>query len=156
ALKHLLKHDPAVIVLDVMMPEIDGFQLSALIRQRERFRHTPIIFLTGLGKEDSQMLQGYQSGAVDYMLKPVDPDVLRYKVKIVVDLAKKSEMLRRYAEVMRASSFQLEQSLNETVKAKLQLEREIAERKTAEKTRDRLAGQLYATPDFIAAMAEGA
>src|SRR5512142_941684 len=79
ALKHLLKVDPAVIVLDVMMPDMDGFELAATIRTRERFRHTPIIFLTGLGTENGQMLQGYKAGAVDYLLKPVDPDVLRSK-----------------------------------------------------------------------------
>src|ERR671927_431770 len=54
ALKHLLRCEPAVIVLDVMMPEVDGLQLAAMIRQRERFQHTPIIFLTGLGQEDRQ------------------------------------------------------------------------------------------------------
>jgi PAS domain S-box-containing protein len=156
ALKHLLKHEPAVIVLDVMMPEVDGFQLSGLIRQRERFRNTPIIFLTGLGTEDRHMLQGYQSGAVDYMLKPVDPDVLRYKVRIFVDLFKKNAMLQRYAEAMRVSSAKLEQSLHETIRAKQELEREIEERKIAEATRDRLAGQLGAAPDFAATMAEGA
>jgi len=156
ALKYLLKCDPAVIVLDVMMPEMDGFQLANLIRKRERLKDTPIIFLTGLGKEDSQMLQGYQSGAVDYLLKPVDPDVLRAKVRIFVELAKKSEMLRRYGELMRANSDQLVEALADTLQAKEALEREIGIRTRAEKTRDRLAGQLGATPDFVSAMAEGA
>jgi PAS domain S-box-containing protein len=156
ALKHLLKVDPAVIVLDVMMPDMDGFQLATLIRQRERFKHTPIIFLTGLGKEDSQMLQGYQAGAVDYLLKPVDPDVLRSKVRIFVELAKKNEMLRSYGELMRSNSAKLEEALTATLRAKEELEREISVRTKAEKSRDRLAGQLGATPDFVSAMAEGA
>jgi PAS domain S-box-containing protein len=156
ALKHLLKCEPAVIVLDVIMPEIDGFQLAAIIRQRGRFRHTPIIFLTGLGKEDRHMLQGYQAGAVDYLLKPVDPDVLRSKVRIFVELSKKTELLRRYGDMMRSNSASLEEALNETLRAKSQLEREIAERRIAELSRDRLAGQLGAAPDFLAAMAEGA
>ena len=156
ALKYLLKNDPAVIVLDVMMPEMDGFQLASLIRQRERFKHTPIIFLTGLGKEDGAMLQGYQVGAVDYLLKPVDPDVLRSKVRIFVELAKKSEMLSRYGELMRENSEKLEEALSDALRAKEALEREIAVRTKAEKTRDRLAGQLGATPDFVSAMAEGA
>jgi PAS domain S-box-containing protein len=156
ALKYLLKVDPAVIVLDVMMPEMDGFQLANLIRKRERLKHTPIIFLTGLGKEDSQMLRGYQAGAVDYLLKPVDPDVLRSKVRIFVELAKKSEMLRKYGEVMRANSETLEGALADTLRAKEALEREIGIRTKAEKTRDRLASQLGATPDFVSAMAEGA
>jgi len=156
ALKHLLQCEPAVIVLDVMMPETDGFQLAAIIRQREKFKHTPIIFLTGLGKEDRHMLQGYQAGAVDYLLKPVDPDVLRSKVRIFVDLAKKSDLLRRYAELMRSNSAHLEAALDESLRAKAQLEREISERRIAELTRDRLAGQLGAAPDFLAAIAEGA
>ncbi len=156
ALKYLLVKEPAVIVLDVMMPEMDGFQLASLIRKRERFKHTPIIFLTGLGKEDSQMLQGYQAGAVDYLIKPVDPDVLRSKVRIFVELAKKTEMLRRYAELMRSNSVELERALSATIKAKSELEREMEIRMRAEKSRDRLAGQLGATPDFVAAMAEGA
>jgi PAS domain S-box-containing protein len=156
ALKHLLRCEPAVIVLDVMMPEMDGFQLAAIIRQRERFKHTPIIFLTGLGKEDRHMLQGYQAGAVDYLLKPVDPDVLRSKVRIFVELSKKTELLRRYGDMMRSNSAHLEEALNETLRAKSQLEREVSERRVAELTRDRLAGQLGASPDFLAAMAEGA
>jgi PAS domain S-box-containing protein len=156
ALKHLLRCDPAVMVLDVMMPETDGFQLASVIRERERFKHTPIIFLTGLGQEDRHMLEGYKAGAVDYLLKPVDPDVLRAKVKIFVDLAKQSELLRRYADLMHANTLKLEEALGATLKAKNELEQEIQERKRAEITRDRLAGQLGATPDFVSAMAEGA
>src|SRR6185369_9063814 len=156
ALKHLLRCDPAVMVLDVMMPETDGFQLASVIRQRERFKHTPIIFLTGLGQEDRHMLDGYKAGAVDYLLKPVDPDVLRAKVKIFVDLYKQSQMLRTYAELMTSNSQKLEEALNATLQANTELEREIQERKRAEITRDRLAGQLGATPDFVSAMAEGA
>ncbi|MDT8067099.1 MAG: response regulator [Terriglobia bacterium] len=156
ALKHLLKVDPAVIVLDVMMPEMDGFELAATIRTRERFKHTPIIFLTGLGTENSQMLQGYKAGAVDYLLKPVDPDVLRSKVRIFVELAKKNEMLRRYGAAMQANSAKLEEALAATLEANAKLEQEIRQRTKAEKKRDQLAGRLGATPDFVAAMAEGA
>jgi PAS domain S-box-containing protein len=156
ALKHLLRCEPAVILLDVMMPDVDGLQLAAMIRQRERFHHTPIIFLTGLGQEDRQMLQAYQVGAADYLLKPCNPDVLRFKVKIFVDLAKKNDMLRRYAQAIQENSSRLEDALTSTLKAKSELEREIEERKRAELTRDRLAGQLGAAPDFTAAMAEGA
>lgn len=156
ALKHLLKCDPAVILLDVMMPGMDGFQLAELIRQRERSRYTPIIFLTGLGTEDRQMLQGYKAGAVDYILKPCDPEILRYKVKVFVELAKKNEILRQYAEITGAYSLKLQEALENTLKINADLEREIAERKRVESARDRLAGQLGAMPDFVAAMAEGA
>ena len=156
ALKHLLKVEPAVIVLDVMMPDMDGFELAATIRTRDRFKHTPIIFLTGLGTENSQMLQGYKAGAVDYLLKPVDPDVLRSKVRIFVELAKKNEMLRRYGAQVQANSAKLEEALAATLDANKKLEQEIRQRTKAEKKRDQLAGRLAATPDFVAAMAEGA
>lgn len=156
ALKYLLKVDPAVIVLDVIMPDMDGFELAATIRMRERFKHTPIIFLTGLGTENSQMLQGYKAGAVDYLLKPVDPDVLRSKVRIFVELAKKNEMLRLYGAAMQANSLKMEEALAATLEANAKLEQEIRQRTKAEKKRDQLAGRLGATPDFVAAMAEGA
>ncbi len=163
ALRHLLQHDIAVIVLDVIMPGIDGFQLASLIRERERCRYTPIIFLTGLGKEHEYILEGYRSGAVDYLTKPCDPDVLRSKVKVFSELSKKTIMLQRYAEVvdrknaeLKATARKLEAALDRTLHINAILEHEIAERKRAETIRDRLAGQLGATPDFVEAMAEGA
>src|SRR5947209_35446 len=84
ALRQLLDQDFAVIVLDVMMPEMDGFETAALIRQRERSRHTPIIFLTALGQSEAHIRQGYDLGAVDYMIKPFVPDILRSKVSVFV------------------------------------------------------------------------
>jgi PAS domain S-box-containing protein len=156
ALRHLQKSQPAVILLDVDRAEAEGFQLAARIRRRERFRHTPIIFLSGRGNEDRHVLQGYQAGAVDYLLKPVDPSVLRAKVKIFVELFKKNEMLRRYADLVQANSVKLEEALNSALRANLDLEREIKQRHRAEATEDRLAGQLGAAPDFLDAMAEGA
>jgi signal transduction histidine kinase/DNA-binding response OmpR family regulator len=164
ALKCLLKHsDVAVIVLDVVMPETDGFQLASIIRKWERFRHTPIIFLSGLYKEDNHMLRGYRAGAADYMLKPCDPDVLRYKVKTFIDLAKQSEMLRHYADLVEQNNQELqdngrklEDALDRMMQANAELEREVAQRREAENHRDRLASKLSAFPDFIEAMAEGA
>src|SRR5581483_1529047 len=70
ALRHLLDQDFAVILLDIMMPEMDGFETASLIRQRERSRHTPIIFMTALGRTDAHIRQGYDLGAVDYLMKP--------------------------------------------------------------------------------------
>jgi PAS domain S-box-containing protein len=154
ALKHLLKTDPAVIVLDILMPGTDGIELASIIRQRERFRHTPIIFLTGL--EDRSAIQGYKAGAVDFLVKPVNPDVLRYKVKVFVDLAKQSDMLKKFGELMRSTSVELQAALNETLRAKQELEKEFQERRRVELKRDQLAGRLAATPDFVSAMAEGA
>ncbi len=163
ALRHLLKNNVAVIVLDVMMPGMDGLQLASLIRQRERTRNVPIIFLTGLRDEGGRMLQGYRSGAVDYITKPCDLEVLRFKVKSFVELAKKNEMLRRYAELVERKNQELEENaaalqaaLERSLRNTTQLQQEIADRKHAEAIRDRLAGQLGGQPDFVEAMAEGA
>lgn len=93
ALRQLLESDFAVIVLDVMMPEMDGFETAALIRSRERSRLTPIIFLTALGRSEEHMFRGYESGAVDYITKPFVPDVLRSKVSVFVELHRKNLLL---------------------------------------------------------------
>ena len=93
ALRQLLQHDFAAIILDVMMPEMDGFETAALIRQRERSRYTPIIFLTALGKSEEALFRGYDVGAVDYLVKPIVPAVLKSKVAVFVQLKRQSEML---------------------------------------------------------------
>jgi signal transduction histidine kinase len=97
ALRRLLEQDFAVILLDVNMPEMDGFETAALIRQHKRCARTPIIFVTAFADE---MLtsRGYSLGAVDYILSPVVPAVLRTKVSVFVDLFRKTEQARRHAE----------------------------------------------------------
>src|SRR5207244_3320103 len=86
ALRWLLAEEFAVILLDVQMPGMDGFDTAAQIKQRERSRHIPIIFITAISREVHQQLRGYEMGAVDYITKPFDPWVLRSKVAIFVDL----------------------------------------------------------------------
>src|SRR3982751_3243522 len=97
ALRRLLTQEFAVILLDVNMPDMDGFETARLIRQRKRTEHTPIIFITGFSDE-MLAAQGYALGAVDYILSPVVPDVLRTKVGVFVDLFNKTEQLKRQAE----------------------------------------------------------
>src|SRR6266540_611136 len=97
ALRQLLERDFAVILLDVNMPDMDGFETAALIRQRPKLQHIPIIFMTA-GSDDTHALQGYSLGAVDYILTPVVPEVLRTKVKVFVELFKMTEQLKRQAE----------------------------------------------------------
>jgi signal transduction histidine kinase len=101
ALKLALKHDFAVILLDVRMPGIDGFETARLIRTRERSRLTPIIFLTAASDEMSSMFRGYEVGAVDYLLKPVVPEVLKSKVAVFVELFRKGERLRESEDKLR-------------------------------------------------------
>src|SRR5690348_12119541 len=98
ALKQLLQHDFAVILLDVLMPGMDGYETAALIRARERSRYVPIIFLTAVNKDDAHMLRGYSMGAVDYVFKPVEPQILRSKVGVFVELFRKTQEVRTKAE----------------------------------------------------------
>ncbi len=101
ALRHLIDKDFAVILLDVMMPGMDGFETAELIRQRDRNRHTPIIFLTAIGKTETAMFQGYALGAIDYMVKPFDPGVLRSKVSVLVDIYLKTQEVIRLNDELR-------------------------------------------------------
>jgi signal transduction histidine kinase len=101
ALKLALKHDFAVILLDVRMPGIDGFETAKMIRGRERSKQTPIIFLTAQADEMNSMFRGYAVGAVDYLMKPVVPEVLKSKVAIFVELHMKSERLRESEDKLR-------------------------------------------------------
>jgi signal transduction histidine kinase len=101
ALRLALKNDFAVILLDVRMPGIDGFETARLIRSRERSKLTPVIFLTAAADEMTSMFRGYEVGAVDYLMKPVVPEVLKSKVAVFVELHRKSERLRESEEKLR-------------------------------------------------------
>jgi two-component sensor histidine kinase/two-component SAPR family response regulator len=94
ALEHLLKTEVAVILVDVSMPDLDGFELAALIRQHPRFETTAIIFVSAVHFTDIDRLRGYAMGAVDYVPVPVIPEVLRAKVRVFVDLYRKTKQLR--------------------------------------------------------------
>jgi two-component system, sensor histidine kinase and response regulator len=121
ALKRLLSDDFAVILLDVKMPEMDGFETAALIRQRDRSRHTPILFLTAADTSQTQAVRGYAVGAVDYLVKPVVPEFVRSKVAVFVELAKKNELLRRQAALLAQS----EQAALELAETRAELVREL-------------------------------
>ena len=121
ALKWLLTHEFAVVLLDVKMPEMDGFETATLIRQRDKSRHTPIIFLTAADKSQTQAVRGYAVGAVDYLVKPIVPEFVRSKVAVFVELAKKNELLRRQAELLKAS----EQEARELAEEQAELVRDL-------------------------------
>lgn len=121
ALEHLLKKEIAVVLIDVYMPETDGFELAAMIREHPRFQETAIIFISAVLLTDVDRLRGYEMGAVDYVPVPVIPEVLRAKVRVFVDLYRKSKQLAqlnrdleaRVAErtvALAASAIQLKQS----------------------------------------------
>src|SRR5258708_3211398 len=113
ALRGLLNHGFAVSLLDVNMPGMDGLETAYLIRQRKRSEHTPIIFRTGISDTETHVSRGYSLGAVDYILTPVLPEVLRTKVAVFVELFKKNEQLKRQAARLRQAHDQLEVRVRE-------------------------------------------
>ncbi len=153
ALRRLLDQEFAVILLDVKMPEMDGFETAALIRARERSRHTPLIFITAINKSDAHVFHGYAMGAVDYVFKPFAPEVLRSKVAAFIQLSRQREELqaeiaqRRQAE---AEARRLNQELERRVRdrtaelemANRRLEAEIGERKQLEVALQQRAAEL--------------
>lgn len=134
ALRSLLNQDFALILLDVEMPGLDGFETAELIRSRRKSRFTPIIFLTAINKTDQHVFRGYSVGAVDYLFKPFAPEVLRSKVTVFADLYLKSREVTRQAEQLLESNLQLEETnqkiagLNREISKKnieLQVERDF-------------------------------
>jgi PAS domain S-box-containing protein len=121
ALRELLRRDFAVILLDVQMPGLDGFATAELIKARERTRHIPIIFVTAISKQDEHVYRGYAAGAVDYVFKPFNPDLLRAKVETFVDLFRTREQLRAQEDDLRR------RELLEVRRAEQQRYRELAE-----------------------------
>ena len=120
ALRYLLREEYAAILLDVLMPGLDGYQTADLIRRRASSKTTPIIFLTAINKEDAHMLRGYDAGAVDFLFKPFDPLMLRSKVGIFVELFLKTREIKLKAESERrllqenlAANAQKLQAMNE-------------------------------------------
>lgn len=127
ALRFLLKEEFAVILLDVLMPGLDGYETAALIRQREQSKRTPIIFLTAINKEQAHMLRGYDAGAVDFVFKPFDPAMLRSKVAVFIELFEKTREIQQKAA-------REQHLLEETLQAQVEkLEAERALRKAEQR-----------------------
>jgi signal transduction histidine kinase len=104
ALRELLNRKFAVILLDVKMAAMDGYETAALIRQRPASQYTPIIFVTAGGPNDTHVSRGYSLGAVDYLFAPVDPEVMRTKVSVFIELARKAAIINEQAELLRAAA----------------------------------------------------
>src|SRR5438874_3635179 len=104
ALRHLLRDEFAVVLLDVHMAGMDGFETAELIRGREKTRETPIVFLTAALTNNESISRGYSLGAIDYILKPFDPDILRAKVAAFVELFRKTQEIKRQADQLADTS----------------------------------------------------
>ena len=151
ALKCMLLNDFAVILLDVMMPEMDGFEVARLVRQRGRTETIPIIFLTAIATEGRYMAEGYAAGAVDYLQKPLDPDMLRAKVSVFVELHRRNELIKaQEARLRELMAIEQERRLED-----IRQESERHFRKLAESlpqivlTADRVGHILYANPRWM-------
>ena len=127
ALKRLLSDEFAVILLDVQMPGMDGFETAAHIKQRERTRDVPIIFLTAISREVQHQLRGYDAGAVDYLAKPFEPEVLRAKVAVFIDLWAKNQLLQRQSELLALRLQERDQAQEALARQAMELERSNAE-----------------------------
>ncbi len=113
ALRALLHQEFACILLDVQMPGLDGFETAELIKQRERSASIPIIFLTAISMEEQHVFRGYSTGAVDYLFKPFNPQVLRSKVAVFIDLHRKTAELKRQGELLREREVAEERRVSE-------------------------------------------
>src|SRR5215468_9047048 len=131
ALEILLKTDVAVVLMDVSMPELDGFQLAEMIREHPRFQKTAIIFISAVHLTDVDRLKGYQHGAVDYISVPVVPDLLRAKVKVFAELYRKTRQLERL-------NVELERRVAERTAALAEANTKL-EQRVEERTREREA-----------------
>src|SRR2546422_5833830 len=108
ALRYLLDNEVAVILMDVYMPGLDGLETAEMIRGRERSRNIPIIFLTADSTGGRHLSRGYSLGAVDYIVKPIEPDILRSKVAVFVELFKKTREVKCQAELLEEKNQELE------------------------------------------------
>lgn len=122
ALRILLRQDFALILLDVNMPGMDGFETAQMIRKRRSMEHIPIIFVTALSTTDADVFRGYQFGAVDYILTPIVPEILRTKVGVFVDLWKQRRELEARAEALRIANEDLAERAQQLSTANRELE----------------------------------
>jgi signal transduction histidine kinase/DNA-binding response OmpR family regulator len=141
ALRYLLEQDAAVILLDVHMPNVDGIETAALIRGRDRMRNVPIIFLTAYDSAGATHIsKGYSLGAVDYIIKPIDPEALKSKVAVFVELFRKTDQVTRQAALLREKNIELEKANIQRLSRLIDLGQQLA----AERDPEQLLGKLCA------------
>ncbi|HCC54466.1 MAG TPA: diguanylate cyclase response regulator [Desulfobulbaceae bacterium] len=115
ALALMLKHEFALVLLDVQMPDMDGFETAALMRGMKQTRHLPIIFVTAINKEDEHIFRGYDAGAIDYLFKPINPVILRSKVEVFLKIYRQQRLLEK-------KTIDLDQKVEELLVLKAQME----------------------------------
>jgi len=149
ALGILLEQEVALILLDVQMPGMNGFETAELIRGSSRTKHIPIIFVTAISKEKKNIFQGYESGAVDYLFKPIEPEILKSKVRVFIDLHQQKQTLENITR-------KLEMTISELIDSRKKLrhnEESIREAwQAAEKARDSAEEASRAKSEFLANM----
>ncbi|HEX2488733.1 MAG TPA: response regulator [Blastocatellia bacterium] len=157
ALRFLLDEEAAVILLDVHMPTIGGLETAALIRGRERTRNVPIIFLTAYDSAgDSNISQGYSLGAVDYIIKPIDPEALKAKVAVFVELYRKTEQVKQQADLLRDQNIELENANLQRLSRLIDLGQRLAAERDPEQLLEKfcdaaraIVGARYATVGIL-------
>ena len=145
ALLALLNQDFAAIVLDIQMPGMNGLELATLIKQRRRSRHVPILFLTAHMIDERDMLQGYGTGAVDYLTKPIHPEILRSKIAVFVELFRKTRALARTNEMLQREMAERERMDEALRQANQELEWRVQERTEALQEADRRKDEFLAS-----------
>src|SRR5580704_1315162 len=143
ALEKLLKTDVAIVLMDVSMPEIDGFELAEMIRQHPRFQKTAIIFISAVHMSDLDRLKGYQRGAVDYISVPVVPELLRAKVSVFSELHRRSKELEILNRELEERVTERTEELKQRAEALQQLNGQLASRN------QELDAILKTAPDII-------
>jgi len=107
ALSLMFDYNFALVLLDVQMPEMDGFETAEIMRRNERTKHVPIIFVTAISKEERHIFKGYEKGAVDYLFKPLDPQIIKSKVNVFLELFQQRESLRKTGERLKKTITEL-------------------------------------------------
>src|SRR5579859_896367 len=121
ALKAVLHQEFSVILLDVQMPGMDGFEIARLIKERRKSQHIPIIFVTAIDRDMTKAFKGYAVGAVDYMFKPIEPEILRAKVLTFVEIFRKTKQAEAQAAIIEASNHELAAQLAEIARLNTEL-----------------------------------
>ncbi len=111
ALEKVQGHDIAIAVLDVQMPIMDGFELASKLRGLESFKSTPIIFVTAMSRQEKYVFKGYESGAVDYLFKPIEPEIIRSKVSVFLEMHRQRRLIEEQSALLAAKLAALEDAL---------------------------------------------